>query len=80
MPQSSPRNPQSEALLQLIGVPYNLDPPEELLPGPPPGLMPGESPCAAPHHASTPHLPAPALPLAPALAPARACARHVQRF
>mmetsp|Transcript_4438 Transcript_4438/g.12800 ORF Transcript_4438/g.12800 Transcript_4438/m.12800 type:complete len:740 (-) Transcript_4438:2240-4459(-) len=47
MPQSSPRNPQSEALLQLIGVPYNLDPPDELLPGPPPGLMPGAAAAAA---------------------------------
>ncbi len=42
MPQSSPRNPQSEALLELLGVPYNLDP--DLQPGPPPGLVPGAHP------------------------------------
>lgn len=46
MPQSSPRNPQSEALLELLGVPYNLDP--DLQPGPPPGLVPGAHPSPPP--------------------------------
>lgn len=26
MPQSSPRNPQTVALLEMLGLPYNLDP------------------------------------------------------
>jgi hypothetical protein len=28
MPQTSPRNPQTVALLDLLGLPYNLDPAE----------------------------------------------------
>lgn len=36
MPQDSQRNPQSEALFQLIGVPYNLESESESLPPPPP--------------------------------------------